>query len=64
MLPITPTIIQAVEAIATAQEQRGLRIKTKQGITIYDSSWTAGVDYVDEDDEEEDEEYNEDKDED
>ena len=44
-LPITPSVIAAVEAIATTDKQKGLRLKTRKGITIYDSSWTAGVDY-------------------
>ena len=54
--PITPAVIRAVEAIAEAQNQKGLRIRTKKGGTLYDSSWTAGVDY-DEYDEEADEDY-------
>jgi hypothetical protein len=54
--PVTPTVIRAVEAIAEAQGQKGLRIRTKRGQVLYDSSWTAGVDY-DEYDEEDDEEY-------
>ena len=53
LLPITPAIIRAVEAIADKQHQKGLRVKTKQGVTIYDSTWTAGVDY-DSDDEDDD----------
>ena len=60
VFPVTPTIIQAVEQIAAHEEQKGLRIKTKQGHTIYDSSWTAGVDY---DEEEQDDNYEEDDDE-
>ena len=59
--PITPTVIAAVEAMADAQKQKGLRIKSKRGITLYDSSWTAGVDYEEDqnetDDESDDEEY-------
>ena len=58
VLPITPTIIKAVEDIATQQNQKGLRIKTKRGLTIYDSTWTAGVDYEsDEDEDDSDYEY-------
>ena len=55
-MPITPSVIKAVEDIAEAEEQKGLRIKTRTGNTIYDSSWTAGVDY-DEDDMSDDEDY-------
>ena len=51
-MPITPTVIKAVEDIADAEKQKGLRIKTKKGRTLYDSSWTAGVDYDEEDDDE------------
>ena len=59
---ITPAIIRAVQEIADSEKQHGLRITTKKGITIYDSSWTAGVDYIednenDSDDEDEDYEY-------
>ena len=57
-MPITPAIIDAIEAIATKQKQKGLRIKTKKGLTIYDSTWTAGVDY---DDDEEDEDFDPDE---
>ena len=60
-LPVTPTIIQAVEAIAAAQGQKGLRIKTRRGGTLFDSSWTAGVEY-DDDEEESDYEYDSDDD--
>ena len=56
-LPITPAIISAVEAIAKAQKQKGLRVKTKQGHTIYDSTWTAGVDYESDYDSDEDSDY-------
>jgi len=56
-LPITQTVIRAVEAIATAQGQQGLRIKTKRGVTLYDSSWTAGVDYTESDSETSDSDY-------
>ena len=49
VLPVTPTIIKAVNDIAAAEGQQGLRIKTKRGDIIYDSSWTAGVDYEEED---------------
>ena len=59
--PVTPTVIEAVEAIAESQGQKGLRIRTKRGKVLYDSSWTAGVDYTDEnednDEDDEDEDY-------
>ena len=63
-MPITPTVIKAVEDIADAEKQKGLRIKTKKGRTLYDSSWTAGVDYdeEEEDDEDEDSDYEYDSD--
>ena len=48
VLPITPTVIKAVEDIAAEEQQKGLRINTKTGQVIYDSSWTAGVDYDEE----------------
>ena len=62
VLPITPTVIKAVEAIADSEKQKGLRIKTRKGVTIYDSSWTAGVDYDDDDNQNEDDSDSEDED--
>ena len=55
-LPVTPNVIRTVEAIADAQKQKGLRIKTRQGLVLYDSSWIAGVDYAENDNEEDDDE--------
>jgi hypothetical protein len=58
VMPITQTVIDTVEAIAEAEGMKGLRIKTKRNVTLYDSSWTAGVDYVEnanDDDESDDE---------
>ena len=44
-VPITATIIKAVEALAEKDGMKGLRIKTKTGQILWDSAWTAGVDY-------------------
>ena len=48
-LPIPPTVIKAVEAIAASQKQKGLRIKARNGQVLYDSSWIAGVDFLEDD---------------
>ena len=44
-LPITPDIIAAVHALARKDKQKGLRITDINGALLYDSTWTAGVDY-------------------
>ena len=51
-MPVTPNVIKTIEDIATAQNQKGLRIKTCRGVVLYDSSWIAGVDYTAESEEE------------
>ncbi len=55
-IPITKNIIDMVHAMATKDKvPDGLKIATKAGLILYDSSWIAGVDYEsDEDDDEED----------
>ena len=50
-LPIAPSVIKAVEAIAASKKQDGLRIKAANGTTLHDTAWTAGVDYTDSDEE-------------
>ena len=47
-VPITATIINAVEALAAKEGMKGLRMTTKTGQILWDSAWTAGVDYADE----------------
>ena len=44
-LPITKAVIDTVNAIAEREHQKGLRMTSKTGKVLYDSSWTAGVDY-------------------
>ena len=44
-IPIPNSVVKAVEAIAAKQGEKGLRIRTKRKVVLYDSSWTAGVDY-------------------
>jgi hypothetical protein len=46
-IPITKHVIAAVEAMAEAEEMKGFRVRTAAGTILYDSSWTAGVDYDD-----------------
>jgi len=49
-VPITATIIKAVEALAEKDGMQGLHITTKTGQILWDSAWTAGVDYDEDDD--------------
>ena len=47
-VPITKQVIDVVHAMATSEGMPdGLKIETKSGIILYDSSWIAGVDYDD-----------------
>ena len=46
-IPMTRSVIAVIESWAEAEDQKGLQIKTKRGEILYDSSWTAGVDFVD-----------------
>ena len=57
-MPITPTIINEVEQWAADDGMKGLVLRTKSGEILYDSSWIAGVDYNEEDD---DLDYNDDE---
>jgi hypothetical protein len=50
IVPITKTIIDLVHAMATNDKMPdGIKIETNSGMTIYDSSWIAGVDYDNDD---------------
>ena len=53
-VPITPSVIAAVEALAQKDGMSGLRVKSYTGEVLYDSSWIAGVDYAHQDDDEDD----------
>ena len=45
-VPITPSIIKQVHALATMDEMpQGLKIQTRTNVTLFDASWIAGVDY-------------------
>ena len=50
--PLPLTIIKAVEALAEKDGMKGLQVKTKTGQILWDSAWTAGVDYDEDDDDE------------
>jgi hypothetical protein len=63
-VPITQNIIILVHAMASNnQMSEELKIETKSGKIIYDSSWIAGVKYVENDNEDEESHniYNEDE---
>jgi hypothetical protein len=58
-VPITNNIIGLVHKLADANGiKEGLKITNKSNVILYDSSWIAGVDYVDE---EYDDEYGEER---
>ena len=59
-IPLTSSIIQAVENIAKAEGMEGLKVRTHAGNILYDSSWITGVDY---DEDEHDLDYETDEDE-
>jgi hypothetical protein len=62
-VPITPAIITLVNTIATADGMpEGLKITNRFGTILYDSSWIAGVDHKDNEDQdhEDDQDYNDD----
>lgn len=44
-IPITPVVIKAVEAIAEKEGFKSLKFKNRHGVVIFDTDWTAGVDY-------------------
>ena len=45
-MPLTPSIIKQVHALAAIDNMpQGLKIQNRTGITLFDSSWTAGGDY-------------------
>ena len=46
-MPITPSIIKQIHALATMDNMpKGMKIQNRTGNTIFDSSRTAGVDYI------------------
>ena len=45
-IPVTASVIAAVEAAAKADKMDKLHLKSKHGVTLYESSATAGVDYT------------------
>ena len=46
VIPITPSVIEAVERLAKADKMTGLVLHSKDGTKLYDSTWIAGVDYT------------------
>jgi hypothetical protein len=57
-IPITKNVINLVHTMATNDNMKeGLKIESRTGTILYDSSWIAGVDYsITTESEEEDEE--------
>jgi hypothetical protein len=45
IIPITNSVIEAVERLAKADNMAGLVLHNKNGTKFYDSSWLSGVDY-------------------
>ena len=54
-IPVTPTVIKAVEEMAERQGMKGLKIRTRHETRIHPADWIAGVDYEDNDEDDEDE---------
>ena len=52
-LPVPQHVIDTVNRIADRQHQKGLRITAYNGRVLYDSAWTAGVDYESDDSDDE-----------
>ena len=46
VIPITTSVIEAVERLAKADGMTGLVLNSKDGTKFYDSSWIAGVEYT------------------
>ena len=59
-LPVTDLVIQAVEEMAYAQGFEDLKFTNRNGLTLHDPHWIAGVDYEAADEDEEGENENDD----
>ncbi len=53
VIPMPTTVITAVEAMATSDGIKSLQLKTKSGSLLYDSTWIAGVDFIEDKEQEE-----------
>ena len=49
-IPVTDTVIRAIERIGTDEGFKTLKFKNRKGITFHDADWIAGVDYDDDQD--------------
>ena len=49
VIPVTNPVIEAVERLAKADGMTGLVLHSRDGTKLYDSSWIAGVDYTESD---------------
>ena len=59
VLPVTETVIKAVEAMAYKQGFQSLKFKNRHGVVFHDADWIAGVDYDDyQDDDQDDDQGN------
>jgi hypothetical protein len=47
------TVIKAVEDMATSGGIKSLQLKTKSGSLLFDSTWIAGVDFIEDKEQEE-----------
>eukprot|EP00957_Ditylum_brightwellii_P113556 8658488-Ditylum_brightwellii.AAC.1 len=48
-MPLTPSIIKQVHALTDMDNMpKGLKIQNCTGVTLFNSSWTAGVDFNEE----------------
>ena len=53
IIPMPTTVIKAVEDMAASDGIKSLQLKTKSGSILYDSTWIAGVDFTEDEEQEE-----------
>jgi hypothetical protein len=53
VIPMTPSVIKTIKDMATAEGMKTLQLMTKSGRILYESTWIAGVDYKEQDNDQE-----------
>jgi hypothetical protein len=59
---MTTSVIKTIEDMANAEGMKTLQLMTKSGRILYDSTWIAGVDFTEQDDDQESYHYADDND--
>jgi hypothetical protein len=57
-IPVTDTVIKAVETMAYAEGFKSLKFKNRHGVIFHDADWIAGVDYDENDEDDDDDDDN------